>query len=328
MWFASRFAAAFRRSKTSTTHGHASQLAVGALLETIVIAASAEGLACELQRRPATPDTHLLIDIHFEDAAGAAPDPLAPCIEQRVVQRRPMSPRPLSAAQKDVLNRALPAGYGVVWFESLAERARLARLMFDNARVRLNIPEAFPVHQAIIEWNARVSEDRIPSRAVGVDPITEKLMRWAMGSWPRIAFLNRWLLGDLPPRIQLDLLPGLLCAAHFALLAPAPVSSIDDYLHAGRQLQRFWLTASHLGLLVQPEMTPVIFSRYHRSGQAFTAVARWREEVGVLNGRLTQLIPGHDPAALYFLGRIGTRPLPFARSTRKPVDQLTLRSDA
>lgn len=300
--------------------GHPSQLAIGALLETIVIAASAERLTCRIERRPDTPETHLLIDVRFSPSPSVAADPLAPFIEQRVVQRRPMSPRPLTAEQKNTLAAALPAGYSVVWFEGWAKRHRMARLLFDNAKIRLNIPEAYQVHKSVIEWGTRYSEDKIPSQAVGVDPLTERLMQWAMASWQRIEFLNKWLLGDLAPRIQLDLLPGLFCAAHFALLSPHSLRTIDDYLAAGRAMQRFWLTASSLGLLCQPEMTPVIFSRYYRCGMSFTAHPRWLSYAGKLNIRLAETFHDNDLNALFFLGRIGTSPAPITRSTRKPLN--------
>ncbi len=304
--------------------GHPSQLAVGALLETIVIAASAERLTCRIERRPDTPETHLLIDVRFEHSDGSAPDPLAPFIEQRVVQRRPMSPRPLTVEQKSVLTKALPAGYSVVWFEGWEKRYRMARLLFDNAKIRLNIPEAYQVHKAVIEWGARYSEDRIPSQAVGVDPLTERLMQWAMARWERIEFLNKWLLGDLAPRIQLDLLPGLFCAAHFALLAPASLRMIDDYLAAGRAMQRFWLTASSLGLLCQPEMTPVIFARYNRNRTTFTNTAEAIPLAASLHSRLKHALSAHNEEHLFFLARIGNSPRPVTRSTRLPLKRLLI----
>jgi hypothetical protein len=36
-------------------------------------------------------------------------------------------------------------------------------------------------------------------------------------------------------------------------------------------MQRFWLTATQLGLQLQPELTPLIFSRYVRERRAFSA---------------------------------------------------------
>jgi hypothetical protein len=303
--------------------GHASQLAVGALLETLALAASGEGRQARITRRPDTPETHLLFDVQFEKMAQATPDPLLPYIETRVVQRRPMSTKPLTRLQKQALADALPPGYRVVWFEGFAKRWRLARFMFDNAKIRLTIPEGFAVHSTIIEWGAQFSEDKIPDQAVGVDPLTARLMRWVMASdWARVEFFNRYLFGDLPPRIQLDLLPGLACAAHFTLLTPASLQTVDDYLAAGRAMQRFWLTAARLGLFIQPEMTPVIFTRYHRQQRSFTRLDKAADLAGKLNAQLVELLPGQNLCAQFFMGRIGTGPAPQARSTRKPVASL------
>jgi hypothetical protein len=237
-----------------------------------------------------------------------------------------MSTRALTPAHKAALDAALPPGYRVDWFEGLAMRWRLARFMFDNAKIRLTIPEAYAVHRAVIEWGKRYSEDRIPDQAVGVDPLTARFMRWVMGSWARVEFFNTYFLGDLPPRIQLDLLPGLACAAHFALLGPEPPRHIDDYLGAGRAMQRFWLTATSLGLYVQPEMTPVIFTRYHRQGRVFSASAAALGRAGDLDERLAGLLRGNDRQALFFMGRIGMGPPPRARSLRKSVDALMHRA--
>lgn len=303
--------------------GHASQLAVGALLETIAIAATGEARQARFRRKPDTPDEHLLIDVFLEPGDPSYRNPLLPAITRRVVQRRPMSTRPLTGAQKTALERALPKGYRVRWFEGVAQRWRLARLVFDNAKIRLIIPEAYEVHKAVIEWGAQFSEDRIPDQAVGVNPLTARFMRWAMGSWERVDFLNTWLLGDLPPRVQLDLLPGLGCAAHFALLAPATPDSVDDYLAAGRAMQGFWLTAAQLGLYAQPEMTPIIFARYHRQGRPFTQVSRTRAMAQNLNHRLVEIMAGEDVERLFFMGRIGAGPAPRARSTRRSLQVLT-----
>ena len=303
--------------------GHASQLAIGALLETMTIAASATGRSADIQRRSGTPESHLLFDIRFLPAEMAS-DPLLPYIETRVVQRRPMSTRSLSVEQKQTLAGSLPKGYSVVWYEGFVRRWHLAKFMFDNAKVRLTIPEAYAVHKSVIEWGARFSVDKIPGQAVGVDPLTARFMRWVMGSWARVEFFNTYLLGHLPPRLQLDLLPGLRCGAHFALLAPAPLISVDDYIAAGRAMQRFWLTATGLGWLIQPEMTPVIFTRYHRNRQHYSNEIKALEWVNGLNLRLIGLVGTEKVEDLFFMGRIGAGPQPDARSVRHPLKHLIL----
>ena len=146
-----------------------------------------------------------------------------------------------------------------------------------NARIRLTIPEAYAVHREIIEWDARYSEDRVPDQALGADALSLRSMRWVMASWERVQLMNRWFGGTLAPRLQLDLLPGLFCAAHFALVAAKAPEGIDDYVAAGAAVQRFWLTATRLGLQLQPQYTPLVFAEYVRRGVAFTSVEAARE---------------------------------------------------
>ena len=76
--------------------------------------------------------------------------------------------------------------------------------------------------------------------------------------------MNRFFGGTFLPRLQLDLLPGLRCAAHFALLAHEPASDVDGYLAAGAAMQRFWLACTGLGLQLQPQYTPLVFADYAR----------------------------------------------------------------
>jgi nitroreductase len=300
--------------------GHPSQIAHGALLETLAIAASAHGMRTEITRRPDMPDAQPNYDVELIPDGSITPDPLLPHIKQRSVQRRPMRTTPLTAAQKQALQDAVGNLYTVRWFEG-RQRWRLARLMFDNAKLRLTLPEAYPVHRDIIEWNARFSEDKVPDQALGLDAMTLKLMRWVMTSWQRVEFFNTWLAGHLTPRVEMDLLPGLFCAAHFAILANRPPETIDDYVATGRALQRFWLTATSFGLGLQPELTPLIFTRYVREDRKFTNTAAAVMHARALAGRLHQVLSDDTPRTM-FIGRVGTSPLPRARSLRLPLKQL------
>ncbi len=303
--------------------GHASQIAVGALLETISIAASGEGMTAEIIRRPDTPETAPRFDVRLVNADDPVRDPLHPFIKERVTQRRPFSSDPLTLADKQRLEAALPPGYRLLWIEGDAPRKRMAKLLFLNAHIRLTIPEAYRVHKDIIQWNAQFSEDRIPDQAVGLDPVALKLMKWAMKSWDRVRFLNRYLAGTWMPRIQLDYLPGLKCAAHFLLVGETKPEGIDDYLAAGRSLQRFWLACTSVGLQFQPEMTPLIFSGYVAGGIEFTRNAEARDNAGRLRDELQRLVGGRDVLERgVFLGRIGYGAAPKSRSLRFPLSRL------
>ncbi|MBU1663984.1 MAG: nitroreductase family protein [Gammaproteobacteria bacterium] len=302
--------------------GHASQLALGCLLETIELAASAHGIRVEILRRDASPETTPTFDVRLHADPSVSPAPLLPFITKRSVQRRPMQTRPLSLAEKRALEQAVAGQYKVTWKESRRDRWQSARLMFANAEIRLTMPEAYLVHRSIIEWNAQYSESMVPDQAVGLDTPTLKLMRWAMQSWNRVDILNRYFMGTLAPRLQLDLIPGWACAAHFAIVAKQPPTTPDDYIAGGRAVQRFWLTATQLGLQLQPEMTPVIFSRYIREGRDFTDSPKPRQLARDLAARFDQYCGQDQAKNVVFLGRTGAGKPAHARSTRLPLAAL------
>ena len=302
--------------------GHGSQMAVGALLETLALAASLHGYRAHIDRRPETPENHLLFDVRFQPSPEREPDPLASWIERRSVQRRLLSFRSLTATQKDALERSVGAGYRIRWFEILPKRFQIAKLCFHNAKIRLITRECFEVHRQIIEWGSRFSADRIPSRAIGVDPVTERLMQWVLASWRRVRFFNTYLMGHLAPRLELDFLPGLACAAHFAIKADAPPRTVDARVSAGRAMQRFWLTATAQGLQLQPEMTPLIFANYICRHIPFTADDSARRIAERLAPAFERLIG--NPETIVFMGRIGSGRAPYARSLRLRLERLML----
>lgn len=302
--------------------GSASQIGIGALIETMAIAASQFGLRIDASRIAEAPVERPLIDIHLVADPQVVSDPLAAHIETRTVHRRALSSRPLTAAEKTALEASIGEGYDLVWRATAAERRHMARLLFESAKLRLTIPEAYLVHRGAIAWGARSSNDRVPEAAVGLDPMTAILMRWVMRSWTRVRFFNRFLAGTWIPRIQLDVIPALRCAAHFVLAARRAPATIDDFIAAGRAVQRFWLTAAQLGLQLQPEMTPLIFSRYGRNRLPFSSLPGAQASAQRIALRLDQTVGESAARSAVFMGRLGAGRPASSRSLRLPLEQL------
>lgn len=304
--------------------GHASQVSVGALLESIVLAATRFGLRATFTRRAGAPDTHPVFDVRFVAEPGLEEDPRVACMARRTVQRRPLERTPLTAEEKRSLEAAVKPDHGLAWFEGQKPRRRIALLNYASAKIRLTIPEAYRVHRSVIAWDTDTSVDRVPAGALGASPASLRLMRWAMASWGRVAWLNRYGAGTVAPRIELDLVPGLRCAAHVVIVAPRPPQGIDDHVAAGRALQRFWLTATRLGLQFQPEYTPLVFARYAREGVAFTGSRAALSRARRVAARLDELLGPDVARRATFLGRIGHGPAAHARSLRLPLEELLL----
>ncbi len=302
--------------------GRASQIAVGALLETIAIAATGEGMVARFRLQPDAPETAPVIDVELRESEGVSESPLLPYVRVRTVQRRPFQTRPLTREQKRIMEAAVGEDFHLHWVESGKARWQMARLLAENAKIRFSIPEAYEVHRRIVEWDAQFSRDRIPDKAVGLDAGTLKLMKWVMESWRRVQLMNRWFAGTLAPRIQLDLIPGYRCAAHILLVADKPPQVVEDYFAAGRAMQRLWLTAASLGLQFQPEMTPLIFMSYVRARKSFTVSRKALEQAKGLAVRLQRMVGVGTAERAMFMGRIGVGKMPSARSLRKTLAQL------
>jgi len=300
--------------------GRPLQLALGALIENAVIAASGHGLRLRWRLRTEAP---LIIDVALEAESALTRSPLIDCIVLRSVQRRPLSTRALRADEVQTLEAAVAPGYRLHWLAGSALRRRTAKLLFDSALIRLTMPEAFEVHRHAIQWGARYSTDRVPSQALGVDRLTAMTMRWAMHSWSRIELLNRFAGGTVMPRVLMDWIPGLRCAAHVAILADEEPLTLEDQVRAGQAMQRFWLTATRLGLQHQPEMTPLIFGRYAREGRRFSERESLLAQALSVGHRLDVLLDRASVRAVWF-GRLGAGSAPIARSERLSLKELLI----
>jgi hypothetical protein len=302
--------------------GRPSQMAHGALLETIRIAATAFQLLAKWSLRPGCIDCAPIYDVFLERVPGLEPDSLLPFIEKRVVQRRRMQMTPLSEQQRQALINVVGPNYALQFIENFSGRWGVAKLLWENAYIRLTCPEAFEVHRNIIEWGVQFSCDRLPEQAIGVDPITAKLMKWVMNSWGRVDFFNRYLFGTVAPRLQLDLVPAIACSAHLLLRPCRPPCGLNDIVESGVAMQRLWLTATALGLYLQPEMTPVIFRWYAREGGEISQLPDINKKAHSMANAFERLVRAEELTPFSFFCRIGYSKYPSSRSTRKELTSL------
>ena len=302
--------------------GRPSQMSIGGLLETVHITASGYKLSADIRLRADASEVAPKFDVFLRPAPEVRSHPLLAFVRERCVQRRPLRTRPLSMTEKGVLESAAGPGYRIDWIEGWRNRLEMARILFANGKVRLTMPEAYAVHRDAIEWGVRFSEDRIPDQAVGLDPLTVHIMRWAMKSWKRVDFVNSLPGGTLGPRIQLDFLPALSCAAHLVIRADRAPDSLAEWVEAGRAMQRVWLTATSLGLQMQPETTPLIFRAYVKGRRRLSRVDRVNGLAAELAERLERLIGAQVLEGAVFLARVGAGPKAGSRSLRLPLHAL------
>jgi hypothetical protein len=162
--------------------------------------------------------------VALEDDPAASEHPLAGEIQRRSVDRRPYRSRRLTPDDKGALAAALGPDHDVQWHESLGARRQIASLTRLATDIRLRIPETFAIHGRIVDWQRAYSPDAIPSKALGVDAITQKMMRWTLANRERTELANR-LGSPFFAGLQMDFLPGLFSAAYFAFRFRRPRES-------------------------------------------------------------------------------------------------------
>jgi sulfur-carrier protein adenylyltransferase/sulfurtransferase len=146
-----------------------------------------------------------------------------------------------------------------------------------------------------------------------------------MQRWERMRLLNR-LGGAEMIALLLDRLPAWHSAAFFVVRVGPAIGGEEAtarLLRIGASLQRFWLTATRLGLVLQPQLATLAFADYGAGAVAFVTDAHLVTGAASL-ARQFQGTTQRTPGEVVFLGRIGAprSRLPGARSVRLGLDQL------
>ena len=297
--------------------GEPTVLSAGMLLASIRVAASGWGRSATW--RSVAPHE---IQVRLNQD-GTKPDPLLKILPLRSVNRGPYRTRRLTAAERSALEAALGPDLAVRWVQETRQRLAVGRLNARATDIRLRCPEAFPIHQSVIDWHRRLSPRGIPAEAVGLARPMLPLFRWALADWHRMRMMNRG--GTFGAAAQLDHLPALRTGAFAVFSLPGGEPGLDQILRAGEALQRFWLTATRLGLAMQPTIAPVAFGRYGETGQAFTADSSLRDKARTLAQAFRDTL-GVAPSQVIFLARVGEagRKLPMIRSGRLSLAELMI----
>lgn len=311
-------------------NGQPSMLTLGFFLESMRIAASHFGRRMEWNYQRDTGHEHLL-DVRLPSNEAKIEDTLFPYLTTRSVDRRCYLATPLTSDQKSALEIALGSEFEIRWFESFSERWRIAQICALSTDIRLNIPEAFAIHEKILDWDNDFSQEGVPVKAIGLDPMTLKSMKWVMQKWSRVQFFNRFAAGTMVPRLEMDILPGLFCGAHFMVFRKPPRDDEEkatSLLRAGQALQRFWLKTTGLGMALQPALAPLCFAYYGRNNLPFTSAISMRQQAKKLASKLNTICSGQNTNDLLFMGRMG---LPVSlgarpRSIRRPLVSLIIPS--
>ena len=290
--------------RSSYPIGDIDMLDTGFLLENLRIAATTEQLQCSWEYQGGSDTVHQ-IKVIFRHQSELGVDPLHHHISVRTTDRRPYRTDKLSDDCKNKLSSLLGNALEIHWLDDFKDRLQQARLNSTSMAIRMSIPETMTTHIRALDWQNRFSKGLLVQATMPrTPPLPNRVLRWLLQDWSRTQFANR--IGVLVPvRMMFDFFPGLFCGAHFFISYRSKPSDENLFLlHTGQAIQRFWLTATSMGLVMQPILTTLTLPYYVKRNIYFS---RNKSAMGKAR-KLTEQLGDFwqkDIDTVLFVGRIG-----------------------
>ena len=307
----------------------ASALAVGSFVENVTIAAESLGLRFTLELGDMTDDETPLATLRFverRDPAEVWPHPLYPFIPRRVTNRHLHEGPPIDARTIDAITAAArePEGRCRCVALGASEAQAVARLLGATDVLRMFHREMHEQMFAELRWTPEESE----ATRDGIDVATLELPPEAVTQLGALRS-HELVVRAVPPEAIAGLAErAILGSSHMACLAvslPGGTPSRRGLFMAGQALTRLWLTATRLGVALQPwSVLPFLVLRVRHFGAPglSAAEASELERLGREMEQLWGLQAGEVPS---FVFRLACAPAPSARALRLPWTRYTER---
>ncbi len=298
-----------------------SYVAIGAALFNARVAAASLKMLGPVQLFPEGRPTNHVATLHMGRLMDADIARLMPYVCTRSTNRKRGRPVPLEPSSVELLSRAVEReGARLVL---VGDRSRLedgADLLAEADRLRYLIPE---VHQHMLDelrWPGRDQLDE------GLDVRTLELDAGGLAAIDLLArkdvmgHLAEWRVGQSLGR------PTKLAIESSSALAAIVVPRADPtwYVRAGSAMERFWLSAEHLGLAVQP-IVPLTLYATSEDDLLELGGERHLDEMVRLADRLREFWDLADGETAVMVVRVFHSSAPSVRSSRLSLDEVLSR---
>ncbi len=299
----------------------ASYLASGAVIENIAIMASAERYRAEVQYFPNPSDEWHVATVVLTKDSTIEPDPLASFISKRISSRKPYKKDPLAGEECKALAKAAAHGeYGtLVLIETPEEVSRLGRVGSTNEEVMLASRSLHSFFFSHVSWTKEEDEKKKIGFYIKTLelPLPAQVMFKIFRHWSAMRVLSA--IGFNRVIAKQNAATNASAAAMGALMVAG--TEPLDFVKIGRTIERIWLTATSLGLSLQP-LTGVLFFKLKINGGEWGVFSR-REKNLIMNAyeRASQIFKA-DGKHIAFMFRVGRGDAPSAHAIRFPLAEV------
>lgn len=307
------------RDQSLYNHGQlGSYVSHGCLMENIVIAGTAMGFKTDVNILPQSEDCNTTAVIKFEKMSERKEEPLFKYIEKRCTNRKPYKKTPLTDLEIKRLKDAAMVieDTQLILVQEEEEKKILGDVGSINEKVMFRNKFLHKFFFSHINWTKEEEEKKrigfyIEAMEIPT-PIKKifKLFRY----WGLINILNKVGFAD---KVAKENAYKYSSAAAMGLILTKG-NAPKDMVLAGRQMQRVWLTATELGLSIQPLTGVLFFMQGILAGEKekFSIEQIKLIEAGYKNIKNIVNI-GNNTVAMMF--RIGDGGTPTAQSMKLPA---------
>jgi nitroreductase len=270
----------------------ASLLSIGAVIENMRVQAACLGVEVSVSYPHAefTGD-EAVARVAFTDGFKADAQACArlSAVHLRTVNRRPYLPMRIDASKQQEWTADMCEGVDVTIIEDRATIAKWARITYLADRIRWTHPT---IHRELFSTIRYSRRDALRERTgleierLGAGPLAVPLMR-LLAPWSRMARMARV---GFDAALANHTRMMVLCAGALVLVS-LKGEGAADWIRAGEQVQRLWVTAQHQGLCVQPVPVALYLDqRFQSEGTTDfepahrRLLAEIRRELGILVG--------------------------------------------
>ncbi len=298
----------------------ASYFAVGAAIENMLIAATAEGYRTTIAYFPELSDEWHVADIRFIKDANIVPDPLATQVMNRTTNRKPYAKDALSADERAALFLAAKQSNGHLFLaEERAAVDRLGRIGAINEEVMLAnhfLHEFFFDH---VSWTQEEDERKKVGfyiKTLELPPPAEAMFK-VFRHWSIMRVLSAIGFNRVVAGINAKQNAAASAIGAITVAGTDPL----DFVQAGRATERVWVTATSVGLSFQPLSGILFFKLKIDAGEDAIFSPGARELITGACQEIAQIFKtGGEPIAFVF--RLGHGGQPTARAARFPLEEV------
>lgn len=295
-------------------------IAHGALLENIQLLAQTVGYQTHMELLAGSTSDDLVAKITFTETNTEASS-LASYINQRSTNRKPYQSRSLTAKEREALLHVDTEGITLTLEQEEAGKEQLAHAVSTAERVMLEYKPLHDYFFDMIRWTSAQEQKKGSGLYVKtMELLPPQLLIFKLYSFWSIAHILNKL--GLPAFIAKENAKIYKQASAFLLFANSEHTPAS-YVKLGAALQRVWLTATSLGLSVQP-VAGIIYLYQRLAGELHANFTPHQAEL-ITNayGSITNVFKA-EPENLRMLVRIGQGEPPSARA-QKHLPQITFK---